>query len=449
MMRKLASLLIGIASLILSVSFLDGPLQAAPISVHPPAEDTDTKAQQDSQDSLWSVLAKSFSIPYQLTPQIQAQIDWYCTHPKELELITRRAAPYLYYIYRKVTAYNLPAEIALLPMIESHYDPSVLSAAGAGGLWQLMPRTATALGLRQNWWYDGRHDVIASTKAALDYLAYLQNLFDGNWLLTLAAYNSGEGLVQQAIGKNMQAGLPTSFWSLDLPQQTQIYVPRLLALITIIRNPSKYAVKLPPVKNEPYLEAVDIGSQIELAKAAQLADIDLNTLCSFNPGYKHWATDPHGRHRLLLPIDVIDDFKAKLAQIPKEKRVNWDHYEVQANETLANIAHKFNIKVELIKEINHLKSELVTVGQSLLLPLGTLQHKNDKIHYITAEAKITPSAEQPKQIIHIVKEGETIWTIARRYKVKRAWLCKWNKLSLNTILHPKQQLVIYSQPKLN
>lgn len=478
-MRKVAYLFIGIASFNLFISLLDKPLQAAQalIITQISAKDTEINIQQGVNDSLWSVLANNFSLNYPVTPQIQAQIDWYLQHPAELQQLANQAMPYLYYIYQKVMAYQMPAEIALLPMIESNYNPFVSSSAGAGGLWQLMPNTAAGLGIRQNWWYDGRRDIVASTKAALDYLDYLQALFDGNWLLTFAAYNSGAGAVQQAINKNTLAGLPTGFWLLPLPQQTQNYVPKLLALAAIIKEPEKYGIKLPLVKNEPYLESVDVGSQIELAEAAKLAGMDLATLCRLNPGYKHWATDPNGKHKLLLPIDVIDDFKGKLAQLPTEKRVKWDKYAVQPGDNLKQIAKNFNLKPELVKEINALNSDFVEVGRVLRLPLGSrgLKHIPEAIINspmqlavkvspvkIEVTSKPTtnklqalqttinnPSAIKGKlqstgnKILHIVQAGETLWSVARNYQVRRTLLCQWNDLLPDEQLFEGDQLVIY------
>ena len=490
-MRKVAYLFIGIASFNLFISLLDKPLQAS-IITQISANDTEINIQPGVNDSLWSVLANNFSLNYPVTPQIQAQIDWYLQHPAELYHLANQATPYLYYIYQKVTAYQMPAEIALLPMVESNYNPFVYSSAGAGGLWQLMPNTAAGLGVRQNWWYDGRRDIVASTKAALDYLDYLQALFDGNWLLTFAAYNSGAGAVQQAINKNTQAGLPTGFWLLPLPQQTQNYVPKLLALAAIIKEPEKYGIKLPLVKNEPYLETVDVGSQIELAEAAKLAGMDLATLYRLNPGYKHWATDPNGKHRLLLPIDVIDDFKAKLARLPTEKRVKWDKYAVQPGDNLKQIAKNFNLKPELVKEINELSSDFVEVGRVLRLPLGSrgLKYLPETAYLKTAKAaanskaiitapmqlavkvaaaKAEPTNSKPadnklqpvqteiinptpikttlqatgNKILHIVQAGETLWSVARNYQVRRALLCQWNDLLPDEQLFEGDQLVIY------
>lgn len=502
-MKKIIYLFIGIVSINGLFSVYYEPLLAAQESATTQAtvKDTGEANEQNISDSLWSVLAKNFSLHYPITPQVQAQIDWYRQHPTELYKLAEQASPYLYYIFQRVKAYEIPTEITLLPMVESNYNPFVSSSAGAGGIWQLMPNTAAGLGLRQNWWYDGRRDIVASTKAALDYLDYLNTLFSGNWLLTFAAYNSGAGAVQQAIDRNSQAGLPTDFWSLRLPQQTQDYVPKLLALVVIIKEPEKYGVRLPELKNEPYLEAVDIGSQIELAEAAKLAGMDLATLYRLNPGYKHWATDPNGKHRLLLPIDVVESFKAKLTQLPPEKRVRWDKYAVQPGDNLKQIAQNFHIKPELVKEINNLRSDFVEVGKVLRLPLGSrgLRYLSE-IHYpkpvstlqkiqaitiipakpvppvtppsqipaVSEKAKSAPvetlSATPPqptkmdiiqpnpvkavpettgKKILHIVQAGETLWSVARKYKISRALLCKWNDLQSDEELFEGDQLVIY------
>jgi membrane-bound lytic murein transglycosylase D len=438
-MRRLAYLFIGISSFILLGSFLEEPLQAA-TSVPTMSAVKDQDTETIVQKSLWIELANSFKLSYPLTPEVQAHIKWYQNHPQELQQLASQASPYLYYVLQKINSLKMPAELALLPMIESNYDPFVSSTAGAGGIWQLMPRTAAGLGIHQNWWYDGRRDIAASTHAALDYLNYLQNIFDGNWLLTLAAYNSGAGAVQQAIDRNAHDGLATNFWSLRLSQQTRNYVPRLLALVTLIKEPAKYGVHLPELKNEPYLQAVDVGSQIELAEAAKLANMDLKALSRLNPGFKHWATEPHGKHRLLLPIDAVESFKANLAQLPAEKRVNWDRYAVQPGDNLPSIAKKFHVSLALIKEINELKTDIIAADAILRLPLGT----RDIHHTAGIAAATSGSMSTAAKITHIVHHGETLWAIAKQYHVKPTLIYRWNELDTSDLLYPQQKLVIYT-----
>ncbi len=243
------------------------------------------KHHSESND-LWDDLRSGFELQhYENSPQVQAQIVWFMHNQGYLNRTTLRAAPYMYYIYQQVKERHLPAELVLLPVLESAYNPFASSNRGAAGLWQLERGTASAFGVKQDWWYDGRRDVLASTNAALDYLTYLQNFFGSNWYLALAAYDSGEGTVQEAMRRNIRSGYNTDFWSLSLPMETQSYVPRLLALAAIIENPQKYSIYLPSISDAPYLGQVDIGGQIDLNKAASLAGISLSELIQLNPGY--------------------------------------------------------------------------------------------------------------------------------------------------------------------
>lgn len=269
---------------------------------------------------LWHDLRKQFRLSVNTNnPRIKAQLKWYSRHPKYLLYMMNKAAPYLYYIERKINTRDLPGELALVPMIESEYDPFSYSRAGASGLWQLMPETGSGFGLKQNWWYDGRRDIYASTDAALDYLTHLHQFFNNDWLLAIGAYDCGEGKIQRAMTSNTDRSLPTDFWSLSLPLETTLYVPRLLALSVIVKNPERFGITLPNIVNRPYFDRIDVGTQIDLTKAAKLAGIDLAEMYKLNPGFDHWATDPKGPHLLVLPIDKIDQFKQNLAVAPTNK----------------------------------------------------------------------------------------------------------------------------------
>lgn len=227
-------------------------------------------------DDFWAHVRSDFQLPPSgNNPEVQAQVAWFTHNRDYLNHVITRAAPYMYYILQQTESRNLPGELVLLPIMESDYNPSAVSSAGAVGMWQLMRSTARGYGAKQNFWFDGRRDLYASTNAALDYLTYLQSYFGGNWLLALAGYNCGEGAVQNAIRRSGERGGDSDFWSLPLPQQTRAYVPRLLALAMIIRNPAKYGITLPAINNQPYLAQVDIGEPITLAHAAQLAGISV------------------------------------------------------------------------------------------------------------------------------------------------------------------------------
>jgi len=222
----------------------------------------------------------------------------------------------LYHVTNAIEAQGMPAELALLPIVESAYDPFAYSHGRASGMWQFIPGTGKRFGLEQNWWYDGRRDVVDSTRAALDYLEYLEDLNDGNWLNAIASYNSGEGNVLRAARKNRKANKPIDFWYLKLPKETSMYVPKLLALVEIVADPGKYNLTLPQVPNEQQFVVADIDSQLDLSLAAELAGVEVDTIYAYNPGYNRWSTDPKGPHRLVLPVEVAEQFVAALADVP-------------------------------------------------------------------------------------------------------------------------------------
>jgi len=281
-------------------------------------------------DNLWDILRENFALPhYENIPGVQEKVNWYMRNQDYLIRATSRAAPYLYYIAQEVKTRHLPAELVLLPIIESGYNPFSISSMGASGLWQLMPDTATGFGVKQDFWYDGRRDILVSTRAALNYLAYLQNFFEGNWLLAIAAYNTGEGNVLAAIKRNIRAGKNTDFWSLPLAQQTRDYVPSILALATIISHPERYPIYFPPVKNAPYLAQVDIGVQINLQLAAALAGMSYQKLMQLNPGFNRSATAKKGPFTLILPIEDVALFAENLKASPLGKQLPWVNYTVK------------------------------------------------------------------------------------------------------------------------
>lgn len=254
---------------------------------------------------MWSRIQKeSHVVDASSIPQVQKHIHRYAQNKANFERIAENSRPYLYYIYKEAHKRNLPVELALLPIIESDFDPYAYSNRGASGLWQIMPSVASEYGIKQNFWYDGRRDIVASTNAALDHLTYLHNYFHGDLLLTLAAYDAGRTRVTNAMEQNAKHGLPTDYWSLPLPKEAKEYVPRLLAVATIVNNPRRYGINLPDIRYEPYLRQVDISQPIDLAQAAKLAQINLKELYRLNPGYNRFRTGPdgHSSHRLILPV---------------------------------------------------------------------------------------------------------------------------------------------------
>lgn len=381
---------------------------------------------------IWERTRRSMVLPASVDrPRVQREIRWMAKNDAYLNRLAARAALYYHYILHRVIERGLPAELALLPAIESAYDPKAKSSAGALGLWQFMPATAAQYGLKDNWWFDGRRDVLTSTDAALSYLEYLHDYFDGDWLLALAAYNAGEGRVGRAIEKNRSQGLATDFWSLDLPDETRIYVPRLLALSELIRQPQKYDLALAPLADTPYFEVVDLGTQIELAQASELSGIEIEELYDLNAGYRRWATDPDGPYTLLLPVASAQQFRLSLASAERGELVTWRRHTVAKGETISILARKFDSNIRSIQRSNNLQSTRLSVGQILMIPTE-LQEKS-QLAIAPAELADQGQADVPLETVqltpYLLEPGESLWSVARRFNVTTDELVEWNGLS--------------------
>lgn len=396
--------------------------------------------------NLWILLGKDLHLDHHSEQKaVQQKIDWYMHHRLYLEDIAKHATPYVYYVLQQVKKHNMPSEVALVPIIESNYDPFAYSDDGAAGLWQMMPGTASGYKITQNWWYDGRRDIYASTQAALGYLEYLHNFFNGDWLLAFAAYNSGEGTVQNAIRANKRKGLPTDFWHLKLPAQTRSYVPKLLAVAAILSNPDQYPIKWPTTEVAPFLASVQIDSQIDLAVAAKLAGISTQELYQLNPGFSRWATDPDGKHMLLLPADKVSEFEQNLQKLPNSKRVTWKRYTVKSGDSLITIAHRFETTPSLIKQVNGLSDNTILPKQVLLIPRQKQSFAKAVMaavkHYIHNERALPG----PNRIVHIIQPGDSLWKMAKDYNLKERDIRFWNHLEKGKPLIPGTELVLWSQ----
>ena len=340
-----------------------------------PAEDEYIATAQHTTPApptdLWQRIRDGFTLEDTDHPRLQRQLDWYVRHPAYMQRVAERATPYMYYVIETVEENNIPSELALLPIVESAFQPFAYSHGRAAGIWQFIPSTGRLYGLQQDWWYDGRRDVYASTQAAVAYLENLSREFDGDWMLALAAYNSGSGTVRKAIRRNKRRGKPTDFWSLDLPRETRAYVPKLLALKKLIADPAAFNLDLPAIPNEPYLAQVQLASQIDLARAAKLADISLDELYRLNPGYNRWATAPDGPHHLLIPRDNVDIFAENLKSLPPEQRIRWVRHRIRTGDTLSTIAVRYNTSITIIKRVNGIRGSRLRAGHSITIPVAS------------------------------------------------------------------------------
>ncbi len=406
------------------------------------------------KNTVWERLISLYSLPHIENERIDRELNWYLRHPAYLARVQQRAEPYLHLILDEVEAKNIPGELALLPIVESAFLPDAYSKSDASGLWQFIPATGRLYGLQQNAWYDGRRDVVASTKAATAFLKHLGQTFDGDWYLALASYNYGKGNVRKAIEKNENINLDTDYWSLDLPKETADYVPRLLAIARIFANADKYHVQLQNIPNKPYCELVDVNSQLDLNKAAELANTPLNEFLKLNPGFNHSSTAPQGPHHLLIPVAKVQSFKQNLAQLPYDERVDLKRYyaetkaqiredailaiipsqhKVKAGESMGSIADKNNTTVKSIVQVNHLTNNAVRSG--MLLKMPTLQKS---AHPATQTGKNSVASAQ----MYVVKKGDTFWNIAQKFSVSVNNLAGWNKITPKAALVLGQKLTI-------
>lgn len=384
-------------------------------------------------DNIWQAIARDLEMNHYTTnKRVQDQINWYKARPQYLAAIAKQAEPYLHYIHQEIKQRGLPVELIVLPIMESAFDPTARSSVGAAGLWQFMPTTGRVFGLKQNWWYDGRHDFHASTNAALNYLSYLSRFFNGEWLLAIASYDAGEGTLRKAVQRNEKRRMRADFWHLALPQETQIYIPRFLALAAILKNPERYGIKLNPVKNTPYLTQVQAQQQITLPEAAKLAEMNVDELAMFNPGYIVHVTDPNGPHSLMMPIANAKKFEANKAKANASRP--WYRYRVKSGDTLSNLALSHDTTLKSIKNINKLESHLLKPGSWLALPKPTFK----------SFAERGPDGNIRKT--YTVQAGDSWWKIAKNLGLKMEVLQGWNADRHLKVLQPGQSLTIWIPP---
>jgi len=397
---------------------------------------------------LWVELRDGFDLSGYEHPRVDAQLNWYAKNQRYIDRVTDRAQPYMYYILREIQERGMPAEIALLPIVESAFQPFAFSSGRAAGIWQFIPETGKRYGLKLNWWYDGRRDIYASTQAALDYLQDLHKLFKGDWLLALAAYNSGEGTVLRALKNAAKEGKPENFWALELPNETRDYVPKLLAIAALVAEPDYYKVKLSEIPYSPYFRKVDTYGQLDLAKAAELAEISIDELYRLNPGFNRWATPPEGPNYLLVPIENANLFHQNVAAYRPEERIHWIRHVVKGKESLTMIARDNKTTPGIIKRINKLSSNKVDDGKSLVIPVAPkgLTHYLASLDKEDVDKNITSNPRQ--KITHTVAAGDSLWGIAQEYNVSTGKLAEWNNMDADDVLMAGKKLVIWTNDGL-
>ena len=369
---------------------------------------------------------------------IDQQLNWYASNPDYLQRAFGRADMYLYYIVTQLEARHMPLELALLPVIESAFEPYAYSRARAAGLWQFIPGTGSRFGLKQDWWYDGRRDVVASTNAALDYLQGLHDEFNGDWLLAVAAYNCGELAVEHAVQVNQAEGRPIDFWHLRLPRETEAYVPKLLAMKRLVEDPAKYGLVFTAIPNQPYFERVLTPGQINLQVAAQIAGITPDEVYELNPAFHRWATDPTGPFYLLMPVDAAPVFEQNVADLTTDERMGIELYAVRRHDTVYSIARRFKTTPEILRKLNTLPSGRLTVGTELEVP-ATVYNLPENVRL--AAERVDGRYRWTRHFrFQVVRRGDSLWAIARRHGMNVHTLARLNGLSPGQTLRPGQRL---------
>ncbi|WP_426357331.1 LysM peptidoglycan-binding domain-containing protein [Pseudocolwellia sp. HL-MZ19] len=400
--------------------------------------------------NVWDRIKNNLVLDIPINESVIKHRNNYLKHPTALNNLLKRSEPFLFYIIEELEKNNIPIEIALLPLVESAFNPYARSSVDASGLWQFIPSTGKHFGLQQNWWYDGRRDVVASTQSAIQYLNYLNKFFDGDWMLALAAYNSGEGRVQRAMRKNARKKRPTHYWELELPKETRDYVPKLLAIIDIIERSHEFDIELYPIDNKKVVGSVPVNSQIDLTVAASLAELSLEEFQDLNPGFNQWATDPNHKTSFLLPEENIVKFNEKIALLSKKDRMVWQRYQIKSGDSLGKIAQKFHIDIDSIKTINKISGTNIRAGKHLLIPVAP---KDGSYvlpeHLALASSKVAPSKPSQTKQTHIVKSGDTLWDISKAHNVSTKNIVKWNNISAKSTLKLGQKLVIFKGSQSN
>ena len=381
---------------------------------------SETANPEPATQDLWSRIRGGFAMRGLDSKLVARHEKWYASHPDYVERMTDRARRYLFYITEEVERRGMPSEIALLPMIESAFNPGAYSVSRASGIWQFIPSTGKKFGMEQNWWYDGRRDVISATNGALDYLQKLHDMF-GDWELALAAYNCGEGAVQRAQARNRKRGLPVNYASLKLLKETRNYVPKLMAIKNIIADPARFALALPEIRNEPYFAAVATTRHMDVKLAAQLADISEEEFIALNPAHNRPVILQENTDLILLPIDKMETFRVNLESYDKPL-VSWQSYQPRKGERLDKLAPRFGMSVENLKLVNGISRHgNISNGQTLLVPANGEESEAEfeafNMHLVDDHGRATR---------HRVRRGETLSHIARRYRVSVARLRQWN-----------------------
>ncbi|WHZ11503.1 MAG: Membrane-bound lytic murein transglycosylase D [Burkholderiaceae bacterium] len=414
--------------------------------ITPAATAPRTVAQLTPPVDLWARIRRGFAMPDLQGPLVQQNEQYYIGHPDYIVRMTERSRKYLFYIVEDLEKRNMPTELALLPFVESAFNPRAVSSAKAAGMWQFMPATGKTYDLKQNMFRDDRRDVLASTRAALDYLQKLHDMF-GDWQLALAAYNWGEGNVARAIARNQGAGLGTGYLDLNMPQETRNYVPKLQAIKDIVADPQAFNTTLPEIGNHPYFQKVDIKHDIDVAVAAQLAGVSVEDFKELNPAANRPVILAAGTPQILLPWDNAATFRTNLKNYDAGQLASWTAWTVPTTMKASEAAKRVGMSESELRNLNHIPPRmLIKVGSTLLVPRpdqmdgNVAEHVADNAHLALAPE---PRPAQMHRTLVRARRGETVALLARRYGQNPSSVASWNRLAVSAHLKPGQHLVVY------
>jgi len=380
----------------------------------------------EAYDNVWDRIILTSSEEHKnIDEKTLKYINTYLSNPAQLDRLLEKGRYFIYFILEELERYKLPSELALLPYIESNYDPFSISASGAMGLWQFMPATARIYGLKDTWWYEQRHDPLVSSKAAIRYLAYLHNRFNKEITYTLTAYNGGPTLLEKQIKLNRKLGKPTNYEELKLPKQTKEYVPKFKAIVELIVNAEKYGITLPNFPNSPVLGKIELDGQVEILAFSEFANLKPEFVYKLNAGYTKWASPPGNITTFNIPIELEESLNLKKDKFIQTNQINWVTHKVSKGDSLWMIAEEFDIEVNVLKKVNYLASNVLSLSQELLIPLSNDQNQT----FIPYQA-------------HIISEGDTLWNLGIQYKISPAEIAKNNGLKMNSPLKIGKELNI-------
>jgi len=390
---------------------------------------------------LWERIRRGFAMPDLEGDLVRQQEQWYASRPDYIQRMTDRSRKYLFHIVEELERRNMPTELALLPFIESAFNPQAVSSAGAAGMWQFMPATGRDFDLKQNFFRDDRRDVLASTRAALDYLQKLYGMF-GDWHLALAAYNWGEGSVGRAIARNQRMGQPASYTALNMPNETRNYVPKLQAVKNIVANPEQFRAELPLIENHPYFQTVGIERDIDVELAARLADVNLDDFRALNPQLNRPVILAAGTPQILLPWDNATVFRRNYAAYTEGNLASWTVWTAPATMSVSEAARRAGMGEAELRTVNSIPPRMLIKAGSVLIVPRTGQARDVAGHVAdNGQLSLAPEIVTRRTVIKAGRH-DSVASIARRYRVSPAQVADWNDVGLNAAFRAGQQVVL-------